>query len=151
MSYDIDTYRDKIKSDLDAGFLLLDGTIRKPTILSKSFPDNANALDELEHDAKQYANAGAVIFVTFLTQDFGHEKLMPAAYASVCGYRLFIYASNESNDELILDYYKAARDILHSNSYRLTRGFSNPVRLSRGGLYVAIIDFTVNLIYAGEV
>ena len=147
MLYDVDTYRDQIKAQLDAGFLLLSPGLAKPAVVSRSFPDSSNALEEMESDAKKNTNVGAVIFVTFITQTF--KRLTPGASASVCGYRLFIYAGNGRNDELILDYYKAARDILHTNRYELVRGFSNPVRLSRGGLYVSVIDFEVKLPYAG--
>ena len=149
MSYDIDTYRDEIKTKLDAGFLLLSQTLSKPAIVSRSFPDGAGALEELESDAKKYSNASSVIFITFLTQEFGNVKLTPGSYATACGYRLFIYTSSSKNDETILDYAKATRDILHKNGFKLLRLFSNPVRVTRGGMYVAVIDFEVKLIYAG--
>lgn len=147
LMYDVDTYRDQIKSQLDTGFTSL--SLTKPFVVARSFPDGANALEEMEHDAKKYSNANVVIFITFITQNFGAHKLTPGSYDTTCGYRIFIYGSNDRDDELILDYYKAARDILHANRYKLVRGFSNPVRISRGGLFVSVIDFEVKLPYAG--
>jgi hypothetical protein len=135
--------REDIKQRLEEGFKECQ---KKPALFITSFPDEKEAMTELEIKAKPYTNGA--IFITWLSERPGKKEagLYPE-FIDV--FTVFIFSNSKQSDEEIIEFYETARDILHKK-YFLYYGEMSPVKSKKTGLYMAYLQVGVTNIYQGE-
>ncbi|GAB1371196.1 hypothetical protein MASR1M45_12580 [Candidatus Kapaibacterium sp.] len=109
------------------------------------FPENKEALENLQKNAKMHSNGS--VFITWTAERPGNRVgVIYPDFVDV--FTIFIFTNDKGSDLEIIKLYESIRNILQKEFY-LYYGEMSPVKTSQTGLWMAAIQVGKQNIYQG--